>query len=72
MLSPIKCHVLFEWPLTKNIRNPYLALKSGALPDEEVVEVALQRLLVNVKDFAAQVKTQGSVRPPVKVKQRKG
>jgi hypothetical protein len=43
-------------------------LKSGSLPDEEVVEVALQRLLVNVEDLAAQVKTQGSVRPPVKVK----
>ena len=54
------------------MRKPYLALKSGSLSDEKVVEVALQRLLVNVEDFAAQVKTQGSVRPPIDIKQRLG
>ena len=41
-----------------------LTLKPGALADEEVVEVTLERLLVDVEDFAAQVQAQRAVRPP--------
>ena len=43
-----------------------LTLESGSLTDEEMIEVALERLLVDVEDFAAQVQAQGSVRPAEK------
>jgi len=35
-----------------------LTLKSGSLSDEEMVEVALKRLLVNVEYFTAEMHTQ--------------
>jgi hypothetical protein len=46
----------------RQLRTEYgLTLKTSALPDEQVVEVALKRLFVDIEDFTAEVKTQGSV-----------
>ena len=41
-----------------------LTLKASALSYEQMVEVALQRLLVNVENFTAKVQTEGTIRPP--------
>lgn len=40
-----------------------LALETGALADEQMVVVALERLFVDVEDFRAEVEGEGAVRP---------
>lgn len=40
-----------------------LSLQTCPLTDEKVVEIVLQRLLVDVEDLATQVQAQASIRP---------